>query len=577
MKKMPTFQQLITPFEERMGSIPFSEYPRPAMKRDSYICLNGEWDFKVTHKDTEKYSGSIRVPFPPESRLSGVMTDIGKKDVMIYERHFSINECIDGKRVLLHLDAVDQSCLVYVNGLFAGLGRDGYLPVTIEITPFLDGVENVLRVEARDPLDKDYPYGKQTDKRGGMWYTKVSGIWQSVWLEIVPDVYVEEMRLTPTLDSVSFNINGGEAEKHVTVVTPDGDVSFSFTGDDYTFNVPSPRLWSPEDPYLYYFTLTCGEDRIESYFALRTFGVTEVGGVSYLSLNGKPYFLHGLLDQGYFSDGIFLPATPEGYLSDILKMKECGFNMLRKHIKTEPQIFYHYCDKYGMIVFQDMVNNGPYSFIRDTALPTVGIRRGIRQFASENRRNVFLRTSMGIQNMLYNHPSVCYYTIFNEGWGQFDPDACYHILKAMDQTRVYDTTSGWFKTRHTDVESDHVYFKAVKLRRVKGRPMVLSEFGGYSCKLSEHSFNLDKTYGYRFFDCIEKFENALVELYENEIIPHIRKGLSATVLTQVSDVEDETNGLLTYDRQVLKVDAKRMKALAEKMYSLFAELTGEVK
>ncbi len=571
LKSKVKLVELTTPFEEDMPEIPYAEHPRPQFMRNGYATLNGNWDFTVTDGKKIKYSGNIKVPFPPESRLSGVSIDIGKYDVMIYTRCFNVNDGQLTGRILLHLDAVDQTCKVSINSRLAGEGEGGYLPHTFDITDFVKSGENTVTIEARDPLDKKYPYGKQTNKRGGMWYTKVSGIWQSVWLEFVPKIYVEDIRMTPDLNGVHFHIHGGEVEKHLSVETESCTVETSFTGEDYYLRIPSPHLWTPDDPYLYYFTLRCGEDEIKSYFALRTFGITEVGGISYLALNGKPYYLHGLLDQGYYSDGIFLPATEEGYKTDVLTMKKCGFNMLRKHIKTEPQIFYHYCDVYGMIVFQDMINNGPYSFIRDTALPTVGIKRGIKAYASQERKAKFILTSIGIQKLLYNNPSVCYYTIFNEGWGQFGTEYCYNVLRDVDPTRVYDTTSGWFKTRETDVESDHVYFKPVKLKPVRGRPMVLSEFGGYSCKIDGHSFNLTKNYGYRFFKNKDELERGLISLYEKEILPHIEKGLSATVLTQVSDVEDETNGLLTYDRRVLKVNADKMKALADKLYRKFEE------
>ncbi|MBE6886640.1 MAG: glycoside hydrolase family 2, partial [Ruminococcaceae bacterium] len=305
--------------------------------------------------------------------------------------------------------------------------------------------------------------------------------------------------------------------------------------------------------------------------ALRTVSIEEREGRSLICLNGEPTLFHGLLDQGYFPDGIFLPATPRGFENDILQMKACGFNMLRKHIKVEPELFYYYCDIHGMVVFQDMVNSGPYHFLADTALPTAGVKKGITHRATPRRKEIFLDTARGMMELLYNHPCVCYYTIFNEGWGQFEADECYRLLKAADPTRIYDTTSGWFKTAQSDVESDHVYFKPVKLTPVEGRPMVLSEFGGYSCKLEGHSFNLDETYGYRFFTDPEAFRSAMLELYRKEILPAISDGLSAAVLTQVSDVEDETNGLLTYDRQVLKVDAGQMKELAEELYSAFRQ------
>ncbi|MBQ7935219.1 MAG: glycoside hydrolase family 2, partial [Clostridia bacterium] len=297
-----------------------------------------------------------------------------------------------------------------------------------------------------------------------------------------------------------------------------------------------------------------------------------VKGKALLCLNDQPYFFHGLLDQGYFSDGIYLPATEDGFKNDILKMKECGFNMLRKHIKLEPELFYYYCDKYGMAVFQDFINSGRYDFFIDTAIPTVWLRRGLTHRANEERKKQFYRHGKGIIDTLYNHPSVIYYTIFNEGWGQFKADQCYTDFKSMDETRIFDTTSGWFKETRTDVESDHIYFKPIKLAGVPGKPMVLSEFGGYSCKVKDHSFNLDENSGYHFFtEEPKELEKEVLALYRREILPTIEGGLCATVYTQVSDVEDETNGLMTYDRQVLKVEPGEMKAMAEELFEKFNE------
>ena len=453
-----------------------------------------------------------------------------------------------------------------MNGTLVGENIGGYLPFSFDITDIFREGENILRVEVRDPLDLNLPYGKQSKKRGGMWYTAISGIWGTVWLESLPKTHIEKLKITPTLNNVKIEATGGEPEKTIVL---DGK-SYTFNGNETTIEIENPILWSPENPHLYYFTLICGEDKIDSYFALRTIGTLTNGDKTYLALNGKPYFFNGLLDQGYFSDGIYLPASPEGFKNDILKMKECGFNMLRKHIKLESDLFYYYCDVLGMAVFQDFINNGKYSFFVDTALPTVFLKSGFEHTASARRKAEFIKTCEGVVDLLYNHPSVVYYTIFNEGWGQFEADGCFSHFKALDPTRFYDATSGWFKKKLSDVQSEHVYFKSLKLKPHKDRPLVLSEFGGYSCKIPEHSFNLDNTYGYKFFNSKEKLQQALINLYENEVIPQIKSaGLCATVLTQVSDVEDETNGLLTYDRAVLKVDPKVMRRVSEKVQSEF--------
>ena len=567
--KKPRTVSLTTEYEDDMAEVPFEEYPRPQLRRESYLSLNGKWRFSIQRGEAEVYNGEIVVPFAPESRISGVMRDIEDDDLLIYERDFSLPEGYSGGRVLLHVGACDQYARVSVNGAFVGENEGGYLPFCFDITDMLREGENALCIEARDPMDIELPYGKQTSERGGMWYTKVSGIWQSVWLEEVPESYIKNVRFTPDLCGVDIEIEGGEEEKTLVL---DG-VEHTFTGSRYRLDISEPRLWSPEDPYLYNVEIISGKDRVRSYFGLRTVSVEESGGKAFIALNGKPYFCHGLLDQGYYSDGIFLPATPRGFEDDVLRMKECGFNTLRKHIKLEPELFYYYCDKHGMLVFQDMINSGRYSFFVDTALPTVFLKSGVSHRASKRRREHYEKTSEGIMKALYSHPSVVYYTIFNEGWGQFDADYYYDRFKALDPTRIYDTTSGWFKTRRSDVESEHVYFKPVKLKAREGRPMVLSEFGGYSCKLAGHAFNLDKTYGYRYFNDAVDFENALVALYDGEVISAIENaGLSAAILTQVSDVEDETNGLLTYDRRRLKVSASRMKELSRRLNCKFSEL-----
>lgn len=489
----------------------------------------------------------------------------------VYSRTFRVESGFNRGRIILHFGAVDQIARVKINGMFVGENIGGYLPFSIDISEYAHEGDNTVELEAVDTLDKTLPYGKQRKKRGGMWYTEISGIWQAVWLESVPREYIRSLMMTPSTTSVKIKTEGGAKRK--TIILQSGE-RFEYEGDEAEITPPETRLWTPDDPYLYNFTLECGEDKIESYFALRAVDIRKINGVSRICLNGEPVFFHGLLDQGYYSDGIYLPATPKGYEYDILKMKECGFNMLRKHIKIEPELFYYYCDKYGMLVFQDMVNSGPYSFIIDTALPTIGVKRGISHRVTRARREFFEKHSRDTIAHLYNHPSVVYYTIFNEGWGQYDADRLYLELKALDGSRIYDTASGWFKPRLSDVESEHIYFKKIKLRP-SDKPIILSEFGGYSCKDEEHSYNPYKTYGYKFFTSPEKFAEAMVSLYENEVLPHIKTGLCGAVLTQVSDVEDETNGLLTYDRQVMKISPEKMKDISEKLYSEFEKCTRE--
>ena len=563
-----------TPFENKKDGA-WDTHPDPQMKRENYVSLCGKWSLSVSSKKGVAALGDISVPYPPESRISGIERQLKKGEKYIYKKPFILPDNMRGERVVLHFGAADQIAEVSLNGKHLGEHVGGYLPFEFDITDSLVDGENSLSVTVTDDLDHDLAWGKQRRNRGGMWYTPTSGIWQSVWLERVPENRIESIKMTPDLKGIKLSVKGGTDKKKITL--KESGKEYVFSGSETYIEVDCPKLWTPETPYLYEFTLESGSDKIESYFALRTVGIEKVNGKSYICLNGKPYFFHGLLDQGYFSDGIYTPATPEALENDILEMKRCGFNMLRKHIKIEHKLFYYYCDKHGMAVFQDMVNSGNYSFLVDTALPTAGIKKGISHKATPRRRETFERDSAWTVEHLYNHPSVCYYTIFNEGWGQFDADAQYTRLQALDPTRIWDATSGWFTEKKSDVQSEHIYFKKLDLKNDPQKPLALSEFGGYSCKIPDHSFNLDKTYGYSFFTDREKFEDAVEKLYLDEVIPLIDRGLSAAVYTQVSDVEDETNGLLTYDRQILKVDPERMTKIAEKINLAFATAAGDSK
>ena len=570
-KKPIRTQDLTTPFEEAAKGDEWArEYPRPQMKRDSYLSLCGVWDLSVEKKGVVTPLSEIVVPFSPETRLSGVNRTLEKNERYIYEKVFELSREFTQEKTLLHFGAVDQIAQVWVNDTYLGEHVGGYLPFTFDVTDIVKEGSNVLRVRVTDDLDTGLAYGKQRKKRGGMWYTPISGIWQAVWLEAVPEHFISSLRITPSLSSVTVETVGGELLKTLKLHLPEGDKVYTYEGDSITIDIENPIHWSPENPHLYTFTLSDGKDSIDSYFALRTVEIKEAAGKPYICLNGKPYFFHGLLDQGYYSDGIYTPATPDGYRYDIAKMKELGFNMLRKHIKIEPDVFYYECDKQGMVVFQDMMNSGHYSFLFDTALPTAGWKWGFVHAVSARRRADFEGGAHALMYLLYNHPSVCYYTIFNEGWGQyFGASKVYDEFKATDPTRVWDTASGWFRTPRTDVQSEHIYFRKIKLKSQK-RPLVLSEFGGYSCQVEGHTFNLDKNYGYSTYPTAEAFEDALEKLYLDEIVPCIQQsGLCATVLTQVSDVEDETNGLVTYDRRVCKVNAARMQAMAKTLSDAF--------
>ena len=551
-------QKLMTTRGENLSGTPWTVYPRPQMKRSSYLNLNGEWEFAAGQADfSEK---TIRVPFCPESALSLVEQHFAEGEHLWYCRSFTLPEGFNQGKVLLHIGAADQILQCWINDIHVGNHSGGYESMTFDITAALRE-ENKIRICCIDDLrNQSYPYGKQVMKRGGMWYTPVSGIWQTVWLESVPETYIEKLNIENRGYSVIIStvpaLNGK-------VIVPElGE--FPLENGSAAITPENPRLWSPEDPYLYDFIVETETDRVESYFAIRSLEIQKTGKYPRLCLNGKPYFFHALLDQGYWPDGLFTPAAPECYADDILAMKKLGFNTLRKHIKVEPEEFYYQCDKLGMIVWQDMVNNSDYNFLRDTALPTIGIQKlnDKNLHKDDLSRKEFLRNAEATVNQLKNHPCICYWTIFNEAWGQFDSDNVYEWFRKLDDTRFIDSTSGWFRQEKSDVDSRHVYFRKVALRGDGMKPLVLSEFGGKTWKVENHVFNPDKSYGYGGCKTREELNGALVRLYMEEILPCVKDGLCAAVYTQISDVEDEINGLVTYDRKVEKIDPEKMLSVA---------------
>ena len=564
---------LYTSLGENLSGTPWTVYPRPQMRRESYVNLNGLWDFAVTHTAElpAHYDSRILVPFCPESLLSGLHREIAPGSYLYYRKALTLPEGFSKGRVLLHIGAADQVTRVYVNGAFAGGHTGGYNAFAVDITDHLQQ-ENELVIAVFDDLrEKVLPYGKQSLTRGGMWYTPVSGIWQTVWLESVPEEHIESLDIQVTGDTATITVTPAlegavvlegrrvPLENGAAVVTPE-----------------EIHLWTPETPHLYDFAVETESDRVESYFALRTLEVKDFAGIPRLCLNGEPYFFHGLLDQGYWSDGIYTPASPECYEKDILEMKALGFNTLRKHIKVEPEQFYYDCDRLGMVVFQDMVNNGDYSFFRDTLLPTVGLQkcRDTHLHTDPATREAFLRGMEETVAQLKNHPSVCCWTIFNEGWGQFCSDAAYDRLKELDSSRFIDATSGWFRRNKSDVNSRHIYYTPWSTLRPGEKPLILSEFGGYTYAEPKHLFNPDKAYGYKTCKTKEQFRAAMAELYVMKVLPAVERGLCAAICTQVSDVEDEINGMLTYDRKVNKADGESMRQIASALQETFLRACG---
>ena len=555
-------QQLSTIHGEDLPGTPWNVYPRPQMRRDNWLNLNGEWAFSTNYGEPEGVK-TILVPFCPESRLSGVEHHFPEGAALTYRKTLKLPEGVNRGRVLLHIGAAEQTAVVFVNKKKLCEHQGGYESFTVDITEAL-AEENELVIICTDALnDQSFPYGKQVlpEKRGGMWYTPVSGIWQSVWLESVPETYIRKLNIENR--GYSVTISTEPALNGFVKVAELGD--FALENGSVTITPENPHLWSPEDPYLYEFTIAAGEDRIESYFAIRSLEVKRVGNYPRLCLNGKPYFFHGLLDQGYWPEGLLTPPAPESYAEDILTMKKLGFNTLRKHIKVEMEEFYYQCDKLGMIVWQDMVNNSDYNFVRDTALPTAGIQKldDRKWHTQPGHREGFFRSTEAIVNQLKNHPSICLWTIFNEAWGQFDSDNVYEWFRKLDDTRFIDTTSGWFRREKSDVDSRHVYFRKVKLKGDGKKPLILSEFGGKTYKAEGHVFNPDKSYGYGGCETLEALNKAVSGLYLDEVLPCIEKGLCAAIYTQVSDVEDEINGIVTYDRKICKLTSETMRPVAQ--------------
>ena len=535
---------------------PLSEYPRPQLVRNSYLSLNGSWNFKVSkQKDIYvSFDERIVVPYCMESLLSGLNRKHDESEYLFYQKTFTLDKDFLKDRVILHFDAIDQICKIYLNKKEICFNEFGYLPIILDITDYLNEDENEIIVRVKDEINLDYPYGKQSNKPNGIWYTNVSGIWQSVWLEAVSNDYIKNIKITPDIDNNKVNLQiDSLSDRFEIVIYDDGKEIYHETKNEKNIDIylENPKYWSPEDPHLYYFDIKTKNDFVKSYFAMRKFSTND----KYFLLNNKPYFLNGLLDQGFFPDGIYTPASYEAYENDILTMKSLGFNCLRKHIKIEPLRFYYFCDLYGMLVLQDIVNNGNYNFVLDTVLPNIGVTKKILKFKNitDKQKEMFERAERKTIDYLYNVVSLCYYTIFNEAWGQHNADYYYQIAKEMDPTRVIDPTSGWIKENDSDVESLHIYFKKIKIKKAN-RPIIISEFGGYSYACLDHLYT-DKNWGYRAYKTLKRFQNGVNDLYLKQIIPAIKNNnLAGCIYTQVSDVETEINGLFSYDRKVLKVD-----------------------
>ena len=570
---------LKTPWGEELDpKAPLQEYPRPQFKRDSYLNLNGVWEYAITDNDDlpKTYDGTIVVPFSPESILSGVGRTLLPHQTLWYRRTFTLPAGFrpsDG-RVLLHFGAVDQEAAVFVNDHQVAQHTGGYTAFSADITDVLHS-ENTLIVRVHDDTDASFhSRGKQKTQRGGIWYTPQSGIWQTVWMEAVPAVHMQSVRIEPLFDESAVRITvSGTPDEQGKVRLERGCYAFR-CGETLTIPLPNFRPWSPEDPHLYELQLKLGDDRVLAYFAMRKTEVRrDQSGVMRLFLNNKPYFHNGLLDQGYWPDGLLTPPSDEAIVYDIQTAKDLGYNMLRKHIKVEPMRWYYHCDRLGMLVWQDMMNGGgDYRFLTISAPLVTGIHQKDSQYqnfarADEAGRSEYAAELTEMITQLVNVPSIVLWVPFNEGWGQFDAQKACELILALDSSRPIDHASGWHDQYFGDIQSLHVYFKPYRFRPDKlGRAVVLSEFGGYNLKLEGHTFN-SVDFGYKKFADADALWQAYSDLYMQQILPAVSQGLAASVYTQLTDVEDELNGLLTYDRRVIKLPAGKLKDLNRRLMS----------
>ena len=590
---------------------PLAEYPRPAMRRDSCEILNGPWQYAITQ--TAEYpaawQGSILVPYSPEAPASGVNRTLQPGQWLHYHRLFA-PPAGEGGRVLLHFGAVDYACAVQINGHLAGGHRGGYWPFTLDITDLLNGTgRNSLWVAVQDPTGHGtQARGKQTLKPGGMFYPAQSGIWQTVWLERVPDNYIQTLTVTPDYDARTVTVRvhtakpGGAVNLWAMVRAGGVTIAEDWGSDEadqdgeVTLNIPEEHFfpWSPDTPFLYDLTVGTNQgeeaefDTVHSYFALRKWSCApDAHGVLRFCLNDKPILLNGLLDQGYWPEGLYTPPSDAAVERELSEVKALGFNLLRKHAKIEPQRWYYHCDRLGLIVWQDMVNGGSrYNLWFVTYLTNV-LQPLLRRFpdgkaaysllsrAKPAGREEYAHELADTVQALRCHPCIACWVPFNEGWGQFDAGKAVQALRTLDGTRLVDEASGWFDQGGGDVHSLHNYFYPLRIRPQK-RTVALSEYGGIAWPMPGHE-PPHKTYGYGTAKDRQELTARYKKLQLKTVLPQLEKGLSALVYTQLTDVEDEVNGLFTYDRAAVKPDANAVRSVNAALAAEFARVTNPAK
>ena len=560
-----------------MKSQPLSEYPRPQLKRDSYICLNGYWEYAIRGIESipRDFDGQILVPYSPEVEKSGVNKTLLPNQYLFYRLNYQIPKEFIKDKVILHFGAVDQIAEVFINGQFAVKHIGGFLPFSIDIKPFLkdNNVEIVLRV--MDTTNSSYhSSGKQALKPEGIWYKPQSGIYMPVWMESVKVGYIEKIKITPDIDNNTVNIRFTSSLDSAKLVLNSKEIDIK-ANQDNIIQIDNPILWSPENPHLYEFKIINDVDEVESYFAMRKVSlIKDEKNRLLIALNNKPYFMKGVLDQGYYQDGLLTPNSDEDYINDIMLVKNLGFNVSRKHIKIESLRWYYHCDRLGLLVWQDFVNGcTKYDFWLNQVPLFVRYKindHRYKKFFRENEegRKEAYQEFLDTIDLLYKSPCIVLWTIFNEAWGQFDAKEMYEKLKVVDPTRLYDHASGWHDQGSSDVKSMHIYKWKVKVpskRKIKNRAFICSECGAYILDKRLKEAKKKEGFIYLLFNNKEDFQKEYIRFINEEIIPAKKNGMSAFIYTQLSDVEEEMNGFVSYDRKEIKVDPDIIKQINDKI------------